>query len=112
MQARIVLLEGECRSFDNVKLNLMRRIKMLEYALRVERYEATDSSPQHEPESDVSWLQLKAARPARSTVHPAHEARHAAVRSGPPLTERWCEQWQLTGERRYVSAVSCDRGLF
>ena len=88
MQARIVLLEGECRSFDNVKLNLMRRIKMLEYALRVERYEATVSFPRHEPEPDVSWLQLKAARPARSTVCSAHEARHAAVPSGPPLTER------------------------
>jgi striatin 1/3/4 len=37
-QARIALLEGERRSFDNVKLDLMRRIKMLEYALRVERY--------------------------------------------------------------------------
>lgn len=36
-QARIALLEGERRSFDNVKLDLMRRIKMLEYALRVER---------------------------------------------------------------------------
>ncbi|KAI0822615.1 WD40 repeat-like protein [Trametes gibbosa] len=38
MRARIALLEGERRSFDNVKLDLMRRIKMLEYALRVERY--------------------------------------------------------------------------
>ena len=37
-KARIALLEGERRSFDNVKLDLMRRIKMLEYALRVERY--------------------------------------------------------------------------
>lgn len=36
-KARIALLEGERRSFDNVKLDLMRRIKMLEYALRVER---------------------------------------------------------------------------
>lgn len=36
-QARIALLEGERRSFDNVKLDLMRRIKMLEYALRLER---------------------------------------------------------------------------
>lgn len=36
-QARIALLEGERRSFDNVKLDHMRRIKMLEYALRVER---------------------------------------------------------------------------
>jgi hypothetical protein len=31
------LLEGERRSFENVKLDLMRRIKMLEYALRMER---------------------------------------------------------------------------
>lgn len=36
-QARIALLEGERRSFENVKVDLMRRIKMLEYALRVER---------------------------------------------------------------------------
>ena len=38
MRARIALLEGERRSFENVKLDFMRRIKMLEYALRVERY--------------------------------------------------------------------------
>ena len=31
------MLEGERRSFENVKLDLMRRIKMLEYALRMER---------------------------------------------------------------------------
>ncbi|EPQ58098.1 WD40 repeat-like protein [Gloeophyllum trabeum ATCC 11539] len=37
MRARIALLEGERRSFDNVKVDLMRRIKMLEYALRMER---------------------------------------------------------------------------
>ena len=37
-QARIALLEGERRSFENVKLDLMRRIKMLEYALRMERF--------------------------------------------------------------------------
>ncbi|KAL9714975.1 1,2-dihydroxy-3-keto-5-methylthiopentene dioxygenase [Leucoagaricus gongylophorus] len=37
MRARIALLEGEKRSFDNVKLDLMRRIKMLEFVLRMER---------------------------------------------------------------------------
>ena len=37
-QARIALLEGERRSFENIKVDLMRRIKMLEYALRVERF--------------------------------------------------------------------------
>ena len=50
-----MLLKGEHRSFDNVKLDLTLRIKMLEYARRVEWYEATDSSP-HEPEPNVSWL--------------------------------------------------------
>jgi Striatin family len=38
LQARIALLEGERRSFENTKVDLMRRIKMLEYALRVERF--------------------------------------------------------------------------
>jgi hypothetical protein len=37
VQARIALLEGERRSFENIKLDLMRRIRMLEYALRMER---------------------------------------------------------------------------
>ncbi|CAE6448810.1 unnamed protein product [Rhizoctonia solani] len=37
MRARIALLEGERRSFDNLKIDWTRRIKMLEYALKVER---------------------------------------------------------------------------
>jgi Striatin family len=37
-QARIALLEGERRSFENIKIDLLRRVKMMEYALRVERY--------------------------------------------------------------------------
>ncbi|KAH6918770.1 striatin-3 [Coprinopsis sp. MPI-PUGE-AT-0042] len=50
MRARIALLEGERRSFENIKLDLMRRIKMLEYALRMERSKqlnqpATSSNP-------------------------------------------------------------------
>lgn len=36
-QARIALLEGERRSADNLKLDLSRRVKMLEFALRQER---------------------------------------------------------------------------
>ncbi|KAH8814514.1 WD40 repeat-like protein [Flagelloscypha sp. PMI_526] len=45
MRARIALLEGERRSFENVKLDLMRRIKMLEYALRVERSKQLNPAP-------------------------------------------------------------------
>jgi hypothetical protein len=37
-QARIALLEGERRSADNLKVDLSRRVKMLEFALRQERY--------------------------------------------------------------------------
>jgi hypothetical protein len=36
-QARIALLEGERRSAENLKTDLMRRVKMLEFALRQER---------------------------------------------------------------------------
>lgn len=37
MRARLALLEGEKRATDNVKSDLFRRVKMLEYALRQER---------------------------------------------------------------------------
>lgn len=37
MRARIALLEGERRGGENLKTDLMRRVKMLEYALRQER---------------------------------------------------------------------------
>jgi striatin 1/3/4 len=36
-QARIALLEGQRRSAENLKVDLLRRVKMLEYALRQER---------------------------------------------------------------------------
>ncbi|RSH81536.1 hypothetical protein EHS25_006158 [Saitozyma podzolica] len=37
MRARIALLEGQRRSAENLKVDLLRRVKMLEYALRQER---------------------------------------------------------------------------
>ncbi|KAI7901369.1 WD40-repeat-containing domain protein [Cokeromyces recurvatus] len=37
LKARIALLEGERRGMENVRLVLMKRVKMLEYALRQER---------------------------------------------------------------------------
>ncbi|KAI0781213.1 WD40 repeat-like protein [Trametes elegans] len=62
MRARIALLEGERRSFDNVKLDLMRRIKMLEYALRVERSkQLTQSSAQSVPPAKLATLQSQIA---------------------------------------------------
>lgn len=58
MRARIALLEGERRSFDNVKLDLMRRIKMLEYALRVERSkQLTQPTDKSIPPSKLATIQ-------------------------------------------------------
>jgi len=37
-QARIALLEGQRRSAENLKVDLMRRVKMLEFAIRQERF--------------------------------------------------------------------------
>ncbi|TXT04838.1 hypothetical protein VHUM_03921 [Vanrija humicola] len=41
MRARIALLEGQRRSAENLKVDLLRRVKMLEFALRQERTKAT-----------------------------------------------------------------------
>ncbi|KAI0306730.1 WD40-repeat-containing domain protein [Multifurca ochricompacta] len=60
MRARIALLEGERRSFENIKVDLMRRIKMLEYALRVERSKQLSQPPptsQSLPPTKVASLQ-------------------------------------------------------
>ncbi|KAG6832732.1 hypothetical protein H0H92_012304 [Tricholoma furcatifolium] len=58
MRARIALLEGERRSFDNIKLDLVRRIKMLEYALRMERSkQLTQPTSQNAPSTKITSLQ-------------------------------------------------------
>ncbi len=37
-KARVAFLEGERKSLDNLKNDLIRRVKMLEHAIRQERY--------------------------------------------------------------------------
>ncbi|KAJ3806601.1 WD40 repeat-like protein [Lentinula lateritia] len=59
MRARIALLEGERRSFENVKLDLMRRIKMLEYALRMERSKQLN---QPAPPAKLTLMQAQTLR--------------------------------------------------
>jgi len=62
MRARIALLEGERRSFENVKLDLMRRIKMLEYALRMERSkQLTQPAGQSIPPAKLASIQAQVA---------------------------------------------------
>jgi hypothetical protein len=65
IQARIALLEGERRSFENVKIDLLRRVKMMEYALRMERYDA------HSLAQDIISVMLIPDPPGRSNS-PSH----------------------------------------
>ncbi|KAF9175290.1 hypothetical protein BGX21_011409 [Mortierella sp. AD011] len=54
MKARIAFLEGEKRGVDNTKLDLMKRVKMLEYALRQERSKYIEAKRAPGPSSDGS----------------------------------------------------------
>ena len=60
------MLEGERQSFEVIKGDLMRRIKMLEFALRQERYE----------ERPASAIAQRVARPNRTA--------HIRPRPAPP----------------------------
>ncbi|KAL5529432.1 hypothetical protein ACEPAG_5417 [Sanghuangporus baumii] len=58
MRARIALLEGERRSFENTRIDLLRRIKMLEFALRMERSKQLNQPANQAPlPSKVAALQ-------------------------------------------------------
>ncbi|RKO92791.1 Striatin family-domain-containing protein [Blyttiomyces helicus] len=48
LKARVAFLEGERRGMENVKTDLLRRVKMLEYALRQERYDEAGFTPRSE----------------------------------------------------------------
>uniref|UniRef100_A0A8C9LFZ3 Striatin N-terminal domain-containing protein n=1 Tax=Pavo cristatus TaxID=9049 RepID=A0A8C9LFZ3_PAVCR len=56
LQARIAFLQGERKGQENLKKDLVRRIKMLEYALKQERYVYTEvpAVPQN---SQLTWKQ-------------------------------------------------------
>ncbi|KAF8606520.1 WD40 repeat-like protein [Ceratobasidium sp. AG-I] len=56
MRARIALLEGERRSFDNLKIDWTRRIKMLEYALKVERTKQVNQPATSAPSTKLASL--------------------------------------------------------
>ncbi|KAF9315250.1 hypothetical protein BG003_003206 [Podila horticola] len=58
MKARIAFLEGEKRGVDNTKLDLMKRVKMLEYALRQERSKYV--------EGNTSAAQTKTTTPSQT----------------------------------------------
>ncbi|KAK8864188.1 hypothetical protein IAR55_001434 [Kwoniella newhampshirensis] len=59
MRARIALLEGQRRSAENLKVDLLRRVKMLEFALRQERTKtvSTGNRPAGIPPARLTALQ-------------------------------------------------------
>ncbi|KAF8919545.1 WD40-repeat-containing domain protein [Mucidula mucida] len=82
MRARIALLEGERRSFENVKLDLMRRIKMLEYALRMERSkQLTTSTSQPAPTKSLGLNQVT------SQKEDSHIHKEGSSGSGSPRSD-------------------------
>ncbi len=88
MRARIALLEGERRGVENLKTDLMRRVKMLEYALRQERSKYLSSSgsaqsPQSSSAPQVKNPLLQVWRRVRPTA--AVAARQPRLQSRPPL---------------------------
>lgn len=77
MKARIALLEGERRSFENTRNDLLRRIKMLEFALRMERYaDSRNSSVMTRVDHAICLLsQVKTNQPAGWTIQPPEQSR-------------------------------------
>jgi len=84
-QARIALLEGERRSFENVKLDLMRRIKMLEYALRMERsvysFFLHDFSPHN-------YLKIQATYSTNLQLYSFHKVPHHSSKCSSFISKR------------------------
>ncbi|KNE67113.1 hypothetical protein AMAG_12188 [Allomyces macrogynus ATCC 38327] len=62
MQAKINLLEGERRGLESVKSDLVKRIKMLEYALRAERVKNAKVAPA----APVPASQAKSTSPSKT----------------------------------------------
>ncbi|KAJ3352983.1 hypothetical protein GGF32_003236 [Allomyces javanicus] len=77
MQAKINLLEGERRGLESVKSDLVKRIKMLEYALRAERVKNAKVAPVTPVPASQATSTLPSTGPATmdsNTTIPALEA--------------------------------------
>ncbi|PWZ03691.1 WD40 repeat-like protein, partial [Testicularia cyperi] len=90
MRARIALLEGERRGVDNLKTDLMRRVKMLEYALRQERSKYLSSAsntstsphaavPPHAKNPLLQGLEKGISGSGRSSPAPLSESGHLSA---------------------------------
>ncbi|KAF7724007.1 hypothetical protein EC973_001467 [Apophysomyces ossiformis] len=88
LKARIALLEGERRGAENLKMDLMKRVKMLEYALKQERKRHVTSAKQRNgniieettvdsPNARKTFLHIAASSPEAHnavTVKSLHKA--------------------------------------
>lgn len=104
MRARIALLEGERRSFENIKVDLMRRIKMLEYALRVERSKQLSqpaSSASHSiPPAKVASLQSTSQKDETSSHKEGSSPSSPRSESSPIPPERGSNGAAAVGSTR------------
>lgn len=68
LKARIALLEGERKGIENTKLVLMKRVKMLEYALRQERKRYNDNNNDSNNKEEQEVTQENIHNTASSTI--------------------------------------------
>ncbi|KAG1527220.1 hypothetical protein G6F52_001726 [Rhizopus delemar] len=68
LKARIALLEGERKGIENTKLALMKRVKMLEYALRQERKRYNDNNNDSNNKEEQEVTQENIHNTASSTI--------------------------------------------
>ncbi|KAH9981462.1 WD40-repeat-containing domain protein [Lactifluus volemus] len=103
MRARIALLEGERRSFENIKVDLMRRIKMLEYALRVERSkQLSQPAPQSIPPAKVASAQSASQKDETSSHKEGSSPSSPRSEDSPLPPERGSNGATASGQRERV----------
>ncbi|KAJ3039309.1 hypothetical protein HDV00_012301 [Rhizophlyctis rosea] len=79
MQARISFLEGERRGVENLKTDLVRRVKMLEYALRQERTKFLNLQQQYAGQQQEGASMAAENQPPPPTVPPAPNQTNVAA---------------------------------
>ncbi|KAI8590135.1 WD40-repeat-containing domain protein [Geranomyces variabilis] len=74
LKARVAFLEGERRGTENLKMDLMRRVKMLEFALRQERGKFTKLQTEKQSSSPTPGEQSSTQSQGQATLAPPVDA--------------------------------------
>ncbi|SPO28112.1 related to STRIATIN [Ustilago trichophora] len=110
MRARIALLEGERRGVENLKTDLMRRVKMLEYALRQERSKYLSSSAN--TQSASSPLSSTAPQVKNPLLQSLEKGTSSSGRSSPaPFAESAPTASAITAAGSSLNAATMGAGL-